>query len=147
VLWTVFASSFLFVDWLRSREPPLVIHSIRVLTPVVRAGNTVEYEAQYSKRAACYPPKGSGAVRYVFEMLGQVEGSRGARLIYSRGVRRAAWLPGVDLIGPGAAQVPFDMEPGDYEMEAIATYQCEDLPHPSVVKSPKLRIRVLPDIG
>lgn len=145
IAWAAAASTILLYDLSVRSEQPLVIHSLRLLTPVVSPGGSVEYETVYTKQAACYPPRGSGEVRYSFERAGQTEGARGALIAYGSGSRRADWTPGNRLIGAGAAQVPDDLPLGDYIVVGTATYQCDTSPGVARhVRTAPMRVRVIP---
>ena len=74
-------------------RPALVIHSFQQLNRVVLQGADIEYQAVYSKRAECHPPRGNGEVRYRFRSLSQTKDGdhRGAVIVESPVMRQTVW--------------------------------------------------------
>lgn len=130
-------------------QAPLVIHSIQAETRLVKQGGTVFYSALYSKRANCYPPRGTGEVRYRFETLAtQKKPSALGNLIWENveGIRRADWPPGDRLFGQSAAAVPIGLPPGKYTLTPTAIYSCANAPHLLQTVVPSMDIEVVPAV-
>ena len=109
--------------WYDNR-PPLTIHSVRLLTPKVKPGETIQYVTTYTKRPECHPPLGElGSVSY------RLDGSQGANrhTIYQFDFSRVTrWPPGKNkvfrTIGAKGVPVPSDVPPGLYNLQVSSTY-------------------------
>lgn len=142
----VCASSFhMALSWMTDIRPPMILHKLESLTPIVRQCGGVLYRAKYDKRAECSPPDGSGEVHYRFAQVTATPNPDGAIIRENvAGIRGAVWKPGINMDGEGAANVPCDLPPGDYSITTISIYLCARAPYPLQTASQPMLVKVLP---
>lgn len=103
-------------------RPAVIVWNLTAITKVVEVGKPFVYSFNYSKRAECYPPKGSGEVEHRLW-----EDAPGQGFVRFRPIDNMISIvpPAINGSRVSTIKLPPDLAPGRYAVQYRSEFRCE----------------------
>lgn len=121
-------------------RPAMVLWDIKVVSEKLRAGEPFSYSFNYSKRAECSPPKGSGEVSYRIWS----KDADGAFTTFQLAVSTVSYAaPAINGFRTTSIEMP-KLRPGEYAVQYRTRFECAGARQPQLFDGPLMQFEVVP---